>query len=338
MPIQWNQIGANFNDANSAMRNATEGISKAGTIFGELRRQIIEEEQKAIDNAYREKAFNENVRQFGLKHALEQDNLNERIRANKAGEANTRRGQDLSHKAAMANVGVNQARLAFEQNKWNTQLNKENTDRETLAAIATNLIANREELNKKINDTEKLYNSTTDLQEKSKLNSLLNTYRQERQSMSDTGLDNAFRTQAARNGIFVDNTPFTSGAKLEQDRLQAAKAARTKERETITKDIANTTKIINDLNLTAGQQELAQKALIKAKTLYPNIPSSVLASVIAELPKYNAYFDFSGKNAFTYDEGSNDILLNFINGQDLNNNIVNQAFASKALEFMRNNK
>lgn len=126
MALQWNQIGANFNDANSAMRNATEGISKAGTIFGELRKQIIEEEQKAIDNAYREKAFNENVRQFGLKHALEQDNLNERIRANKAGEANTRRGQDLSHRAAMANVGVSQARLAFEQSKWNTQLNREN--------------------------------------------------------------------------------------------------------------------------------------------------------------------------------------------------------------------
>ena len=65
MALQWNDVRVNFNDPNSAMSNAQSSISKVGTVFGELKKTILDEEQKAIENAYRQKVFDENVRQFG---------------------------------------------------------------------------------------------------------------------------------------------------------------------------------------------------------------------------------------------------------------------------------
>ena len=69
--LRWNSINANFNDANSAMGNSLTGISHAGTIFGDVRKTILAQEQNAIDNAYREQSLNEQIRQFGLSHKLE---------------------------------------------------------------------------------------------------------------------------------------------------------------------------------------------------------------------------------------------------------------------------
>ena len=69
--LRWNSINANFNDANSAMGNSLAGISQAGTVFGDVRKTILAQEQNAIDNAYREQALNEQMRQFGLSHELE---------------------------------------------------------------------------------------------------------------------------------------------------------------------------------------------------------------------------------------------------------------------------
>lgn len=83
MALQWNDVRVNFNDTNSAMSNAQSGISKAGTVFGELRKAILDEEQKAIENAYKQKVFDENVRQFGLQYALNQDRFAEEQLQNK---------------------------------------------------------------------------------------------------------------------------------------------------------------------------------------------------------------------------------------------------------------
>ena len=69
--LRWNSINANFNDANSAMGNSLAGISQAGTVFGDVRKTILAQEQNAIDNAYREQALNEQIREFGLSHKLE---------------------------------------------------------------------------------------------------------------------------------------------------------------------------------------------------------------------------------------------------------------------------
>lgn len=136
MALQWNDIRANFNDVNSAMANAQGGISQAGTVFGELRKTILEEEQKAIENAYREKTFNENVRQFGLQYALDQDKLAEEIRAAQANEAHQAatleesirnnkvqeglRRQEIANTAAYQQgvLNNNNRRLTLDEEQW----------------------------------------------------------------------------------------------------------------------------------------------------------------------------------------------------------------------------
>ena len=101
--LSWNSVNANFNDVNSAMGNSIIGISQAGTIFGELRKSILDEEQRAVDNAFREKQFNEQVSQFAATHGLDENKLKEQIRHNQESERLTgvghdvqRRGQDIS--------------------------------------------------------------------------------------------------------------------------------------------------------------------------------------------------------------------------------------------------
>lgn len=349
MALQWNDVRVNFNDTNSAMANAQSGISKVGTVFGELRKTILDEEQKAIENAYKQKVFDENVRQFGLQHALNQDRLAEQIRSNKANEANTIRGQDLNYKStirgqdlnyksSMASIGAQNARLNFERSKWNALQSEKEKDKQTLASIANNLYNSRNDLNKEIENTQNLLNQEVDPTKKSMLESKLNILNQERTGMSATSLDNQYRILAAKNGINVKETPFTPEAALEQNRLTAAINSNKEAREKEKQDALNATKIIKDLNLTPGQQELAHKVLLKAKQLYPDVPDSVLANALANTPTYNAWWNWSGTNAFDYDNGEVNILQDFINERNLNNNLFNQALATESIKFMRNNR
>ena len=136
MALQWNDVKVNFNDANYAMANAREGISKAGTVFGELRKAILDEEQKAVENAYKQKVFDENIRQFGLQHALNQDKLAEQIRSNQATEAfrdkdlAARREDARASRAIQArsadiqarSAGIAAQRLRLEMDAYNQKL------------------------------------------------------------------------------------------------------------------------------------------------------------------------------------------------------------------------
>ena len=123
--IGWNDTRADFNDANSAMSNANTSISQTGTVFDKLRQSILDEEQKAVDNAYRIKLFDENVKQFGMQYALAQDELGEEILSNRNMEGLTARGQDvqsrgqdLSYKASMASTGSQNARTNLLQKQY----------------------------------------------------------------------------------------------------------------------------------------------------------------------------------------------------------------------------
>ena len=129
MALQWNDVRVNFNDTNSAMANAQSGISKAGTVFGELRKAILDEEQKAVENAYKQKVFDENIRQFGLQHALNQDKLAEQIRANQAMEAfrdkdlAARREDARASRAIQArSADIAAQRLRLEMDAYNQKL------------------------------------------------------------------------------------------------------------------------------------------------------------------------------------------------------------------------
>lgn len=125
-------INADTNAGTGAMAGASQSFSHAGTVFGELRKAILDEEQRAIENAYKEKVFDENVRQFGERMGLERDQfafskdkfakefgLSERqfaeaARHNRATEANAAMSNRLTQQG---NAILNMSRMFEMQNK-----------------------------------------------------------------------------------------------------------------------------------------------------------------------------------------------------------------------------
>ena len=115
--LDWNSVQANFNDANSAMNNSANNISQAGTIFGQIRKSILEEEQKAIDNEYKERTLAENARQFNLTDRLGRDKLLEENRSHIANEGLKERELVETSKYRQAELGLRSATLAEERNR-----------------------------------------------------------------------------------------------------------------------------------------------------------------------------------------------------------------------------
>ena len=113
--LDWNSVQANFNDANSAMNNSANNISQAGTIFGQIRKSILEEEQKAIDNEYKERTLAENARQFNLTNDLGRDKLLEENRSNRTNEGLKERELVETSKYRQAELGLRGASLAEER-------------------------------------------------------------------------------------------------------------------------------------------------------------------------------------------------------------------------------
>ena len=122
--LDWNSVQVNFNDANSAMNNSANNISQAGTIFGQIRKSILEEEQKAIDNVYKERTLAENARQFNLTNSLGRDKLSEENRSNIANEGLKERELVDTNKYRQAELGLRSATLA-EERKRNRLLDEE---------------------------------------------------------------------------------------------------------------------------------------------------------------------------------------------------------------------
>lgn len=73
MAIQWNQVKPDFSSSSTSMKNAMTGISQAGTVFSKLRDDIIAEEQRAAEAAYKQQVFDENVRQFEAQQAYNEE-------------------------------------------------------------------------------------------------------------------------------------------------------------------------------------------------------------------------------------------------------------------------
>ena len=115
--LDWNSVQVNFNDANSAMHNSTNNISQAGTIFGQIHKSVLEEEQKAIDNAYKERTLAENARQFNLTDRLGRDKLLEENRSNRANEGLKETELVETSKYRQAELGLRSATLAEERRR-----------------------------------------------------------------------------------------------------------------------------------------------------------------------------------------------------------------------------
>lgn len=65
--LSWNNINANFGDTASLMNAAQQGMSNAGNLFGQAVTGLREREKMELDNAYRERSFDESIRQFEAK-------------------------------------------------------------------------------------------------------------------------------------------------------------------------------------------------------------------------------------------------------------------------------
>lgn len=152
--LRWNSVNANFNDVNSAMGNSLSGLSQAGTIFGDLRKSILDEEQRAVDNAHREKVFDENVRQFGLNYALDEDKLFETGRHNKESERLIGEGHDVQREGIQADAPLKeQETIAAQLSNSNTRDTREAQDAAENANIYFNLPANdRQSVNKQMEE------------------------------------------------------------------------------------------------------------------------------------------------------------------------------------------
>lgn len=73
----WNEIKADFTGSNQLIKTAGDMWSQAGTVFGQMRKEILEQEQREIENAFREKALAEKARQFDLGYDLDVDKFKE---------------------------------------------------------------------------------------------------------------------------------------------------------------------------------------------------------------------------------------------------------------------
>lgn len=121
MAIQWNQVKSDFSSSNVSMRNAMTGISEAGTVFDKMRQGILDEEQRAIENARAAEAA-----------TLAQAELDERIRANQADEANAAAALAEQMRHAKATEAVAAAGLKLQQDA--AALNRANIEAGTKAA------------------------------------------------------------------------------------------------------------------------------------------------------------------------------------------------------------
>lgn len=119
-------INADTNAGTGAMSGASQSFSHAGTIFGELRKSILDEEQRAIENAFKEKQMAEQIRQFneqlgwdkdkfGQDLTFRREQLGETSRHNRASEALQGESNSISRQAH----ALQQARFNREVDLYN---------------------------------------------------------------------------------------------------------------------------------------------------------------------------------------------------------------------------
>lgn len=89
-------ISADTNAGTGAISGASESFSRAGTVFGELRKSILDEEQRKIENDFKQRQFEENIRQFGETLGFHRDQLTETNRHNLAAEALDKARNDIT--------------------------------------------------------------------------------------------------------------------------------------------------------------------------------------------------------------------------------------------------
>lgn len=345
--LRWNSVNANFNDVNSAVGNSIRGISQAGTIFGELRKSILDEEQRAVDNAFREKQFNEQVSQFAATHGLNEEQLREQIRHNQESERITgeghkvqMRGQDLSHKAAMAGVDVQRDGFALAK----SEQDRNALFRKDYAEIINRFYGQRDSLDQQITqgktelEAAQAAGTITPEQLKER-QAQLNRLAAQRKELSDTAIQAGIQREMGMRGWGGDRaivTPSDSLAATEQARALATTKhnAPMSDKEYAESQIkANA--LISKGRYTGQQSELLMGALRAAQNTYKDVAPEALASTILAVTgdAYNAWFDWSGSNAFSADDK---VVEEFTKNPTNPNNPIAQAISGLAKTGLSN--
>lgn len=335
--LQWNSVRADFSDANAAMGNAQKGLSQAGTIFGQLRQSILDEEQRAIDNAHRQKVFDENVRQFGLQHALNEDKLAETVLHNRNTEGLTARGQDLSHRAAMANVGVQREGLKLRQAQYNRAINNENALQrtmmeydatmkagDTIKANEAKILQLQESLNTANNDPAIVADINKQITALGEQNASL------RQNIgaiptSATELDSWFRQRAYANGYAgnLNTSPWTNEANNERMIATQAMKAQQEAKKIAANDRKESLKIANSaidkVSFDSDTERQDFKRLFNSyagqyKNIDPNTLYDLTTQFHLEKEMYVPFMDTDYQMKSGVDKSTFNRLLNRLNG------------------------
>ena len=319
--IGWDDTRASFNDANAAMGNAGAGISQAGNVFGQLTKLVLDEQQKAVDNKYRAQLFDENVKQFGMQYALAQDELGEEILSNRNMEGLTARGQDvqsrgqdLSYKASMASVGVENARNALLQKQYDDIKKKE-----AIYAKATqNEIENRNVLDAKISANKNLVGPVTP-----EMSTQLDRDKELRKSLTSRQIAENIAIKSAQEG-YVEPLTGLLAADIAQTDARAMKSTELKlvRQKELEQSQLNSSKMIDSLNLVSGDKSKVTSAVTQLVAAYGISPEVATSAIISMYPTTGAWTSFSGQQKLDtpfFEIG--DKLDNF-NATDIKNPIV----------------
>ena len=319
--LRWDSINANFNDVNGAMGNSIRGISQAGTVFGDLRKSILDEEQRAVDNAFREKAFDEQVSQFAATHGLNENKLREQIRHNQESERLTgegqkvqMRGQDLSHKAAMAGVGVQRDSLALAR----SEQDRNALFRKDYAEITSSLYGQRDSLDQQITqgktelEAAQAAGTITPEQLKER-QAQLDRLATQRKELSDTAIQASIQREMGMRGWGGDRaivTPSDNLAATEQARAVKGVEQSLKTQQAYEQSQVKANKMVEKLGL--GQEDTAalQRAMAMIQQTNPRLKPEVAMSILTSFYPTTGE-NFSGRNKFDVPIFDTDYIVNF---------------------------
>lgn len=122
-------INADTNAGTGAMAGASQSFSHAGTVFGELRKSILDEEQRAIENAYNEKKMAEQIRQFNEQLGWDKNKFAQDLGFRREELDETKRYHSGSLANQAAGLALQRQEHDFLRQKWAEQKAREDDAR-----------------------------------------------------------------------------------------------------------------------------------------------------------------------------------------------------------------
>ena len=293
--LKWDSINANFGDVNAAMRNSLTGISQAGTIFGELRKSILDEEQRAIDTAFRERAFQQNADQFGIT------------------TQNTIRGQNLTNRVAMANAQTERDKF----NLTNDEYNKLNLASQTSKDINTTMLGKKEEADNILKQRELEIDNNTSLspeQKEAEKSAIKKDQNKLRETYSATAMMQKHSEEMAKAGLSNYDekfNPFVKNAAEEQARAVKNTERKMKTQESRDKAWEQSNKMIDNLNLGQEDKAALQSLINTTMVAYPNLKPDVITARAISLYPVTGEILGIGTNKFDVPITEKDYIVNF---------------------------